>query len=217
MNIQTFQPTDDFDTVLKSFERVGAVIIDRLVPTDLCDAVSEELRPHFDNDGRKSENDFNGYKTLRISGILAKSRRSAELIGHPYVMKMADAILLRHCANYQIGSCTGIEIQPGENPQRLHRDDGIYPIRVPGTEWQISANWALDEFTIENGATHVVPGSHRRREPWPPAVEEFGADADAQGLGAVLHGLGLAWRRRQPEQSRAHGAGEYLFARLAAA
>lgn len=39
MNIQTFQPTDDFDTVLKSFERVGAVIIDRLVPTELCDEV----------------------------------------------------------------------------------------------------------------------------------------------------------------------------------
>ena len=191
MNIQTFQPSDDFDTVLKSFERVGAVIIDRLVPPELCDAVRDELRPYFDHDGRKTENDFNGYKTLRISGILAKSRRSAELIGHPYVMKMADAILLPHCANYQIGSCTGIEIHPGEAAQRLHRDDGIYPIRVPGTEWQISANWALDEFTIENGATHVVPGSHRRREPWPPAVED-GVQTPMR-KGSALFYMGSAW------------------------
>src|SRR5690606_12148413 len=105
MTVQTFQPSDDFDVILKSFQRDGAVIIDRLVPTDLCDAVATELRPHFDRDGRKTESDFNGYRTLRISGILAKSRRSAELIGHPFILKMADAVLLPHCANYQIGSC----------------------------------------------------------------------------------------------------------------
>ncbi len=191
MNVQTFEPGDDFDAVIKSFRNTGAVVIDRLIPDDLCDAVSAELRAFFDKDGRRSESDFNGYSTLRISGILAKSRRSAELIGHPYVMKVADEILLPHCINYQIGSCTGIEIQPGEDAQRLHRDDGIYPIRVPGTEWQVSVMWALDEFTIENGATHVVPGSHRRREPWPPTAAE--SVQAPMRRGSALFYMGSTW------------------------
>ena len=59
-----------------------------------------------------------------------------------------------------IGSCTGIEIFPGETAQVLHTDAGIYPIHLPGMELQVSAMWALTDFTIENGATHVRTGSH---------------------------------------------------------
>lgn len=191
MAIDTFQPTDDVDTIVRSFRQNGAVVIDRLVADELCDAVAADFRPHFDKDGRKTESDFNGYKTLRISGILAKSRNAAELISHRLVMKLADEILLPHCINYQIGSCTGIEIHPGETQQFLHRDDGIYPIRVPGTEWQMSAMWALDEFTLENGATHVVPGSHRRREPWPPGPEE--SVQAPMRRGSVLFYTGSTW------------------------
>ena len=44
--------------------------------------------------------------------------------------------------------------------QVLHRDDAIYPMHIAGVEWQISALWALTDFTEENGATHVLPGSH---------------------------------------------------------
>jgi hypothetical protein len=47
-------------------------------------------------------------------------------------MEVADAVLLPHCINYQIGSATAIEILPGESEQFLHTDDIIYPLRVPG-------------------------------------------------------------------------------------
>jgi ectoine hydroxylase-related dioxygenase (phytanoyl-CoA dioxygenase family) len=75
-------------------------------------------------------------------------------------MEIAGAILLPHCINYRIGSCTAIEIYPGEVAQVLHTDDSFYPVRVPGVNFQISAMWALDDFTIENGATCVIPKSH---------------------------------------------------------
>jgi ectoine hydroxylase-related dioxygenase (phytanoyl-CoA dioxygenase family) len=189
--VRTFAAHGDTDAILGAFRRDGAVIVDELAPPSLIDAVAAELRPHFDRDGRRTESDFNGYKTLRISGILAKSRSAAELAGHKLVLKVADEILLQHCANYQFGSLTGIEILPGEGPQRLHRDDGIYPIRMPGMEWQISCNWALDDFTLENGATRVVLGSHRRREPWPPAAEE--AVQTPMKKGSALFYMGSLW------------------------
>ena len=37
-------------------------------------------------------------------------------------------------------------------------------MHIPGVEWQISALWALDDFTIKNGATRLVLGSHRLSE-----------------------------------------------------
>lgn len=117
------------------------------------------MRTAFDREGHLFENDFNGYKTLRLGGILALSRTAVELIAHPLVIEVADTVLERHCECYRIGSSTAIEIQPGEASQVLHRDDDLYPIRIPGVELQIAAMWALDDFTLENGATRVVPGS----------------------------------------------------------
>ncbi len=73
---------------------------------------------------------------------------------------MVDAILLEHCLNYRIGSLTAMEIHPGETDQYLHVDDGIYPVRMPGMQLQVSAMWALQDFTEENGATRVALGSH---------------------------------------------------------
>ena len=130
------------------------------VDADLADTVLRELRPHFDEQGRASESDFNGYRTLRLACVLSHAPSSAALIAHPLVMEVADAVLLNHCLSYQIGSTTAIEIWPGETKQVLHRDDTIYPMRLPGMELQISAMWALEDFTARNGATRVVLGSH---------------------------------------------------------
>lgn len=195
MSITAFSSTDRIEDVLAALRRDGAVILNELVPAALADAVVAELRPYFDAEGTASQSDFNGYKTLRISGILARSRSSAELIGHPRLLEIADAILLPHCITYRIGSTTGIEIWPGEMPQFMHRDDGIYPLRLPGMELQISTNWALTDFTLENGATRVIPGSHQWKEPGHSTEEGVVQAAMPKGsvlvyLGSVLHGGG---------------------------
>jgi ectoine hydroxylase-related dioxygenase (phytanoyl-CoA dioxygenase family) len=148
------------DTLLRD----GGVIVENVIPQRVIDQVLADFRQPFDEQGMKFTNDFNGYKTRRLSGVLALSRASAEIIAHPLVMKVADAVLKRHCTNYRIGSSTAIEIMPGEGNQVLHRDDDFYPIRIPGVEFQISAMVALTEFTVENGATRVVPGSQDLRK-----------------------------------------------------
>lgn len=174
----------------------GAVIVENAAPVELVDRVAAELRPHFDALGRETENDFNGYRTLRVSEILMRSRSSAELIGSDIVLGAADTVLLPHCINYRLGSCTGIEIWPGETAQALHRDDGIYPMTFPGVERQISALWALTEFTEENGATRVALDSHdgQGRPAW-LRLEDTAAAEMAKGslllyLGSTYHGGG---------------------------
>jgi len=160
MGLESSEQDAELDDILKALQRDGAVVVKHCASPSLCDSVASECRPYFDAEGKESENDFNGYKTLRVSGILGISPTSAELVAHPRAMAVADGILLAHCLNYRIGSLTAIEIYPGETNQTFHVDDGIYPIRIPGMQLQISAMWALEDFTEENGATRVVLGSH---------------------------------------------------------
>ncbi len=193
--LKTFANTSDSEPLVAALMRDGGVIIANQVSDDLVDQISLELRPHFDLEGHKFQNDFNGYKTLRLGGILALSSTSQQLIAHPTVTKIADRILGPHCANYRIGSCTAIEIHPGEEDQALHRDDDIYPIRIPDVEFQIGAMWALDDFTQDNGATRVASGSQDQR----PISDVTSADliqaTMTKGsvliyLGSIIHGGG---------------------------
>ena len=186
--VQTLDRESDSNDVVAALMQNGGVIVADQVSDDVIDRILENLRGPFDEQGHKFQNDFNGYTTLRLGGILGLYRASADLIAHPRVMEVADAVLKRHCSNYRIGSTTAIEIHPGEKAQVLHRDDDFYPLRLPDVEFQISAMWALHDFTVENGATRIVPGSHDLRDI--DSVEESDVEQAVMSRGSVLFYLG---------------------------
>jgi len=195
MDIEYFERDAPSGEVVAALCREGAAVVQNQIDPAVADAVLAELRPYFDKEGRLTESDFNGYKTLRTSGILARSRTSAELIGHARVMEVADAVLLPHCISYQLGSATAIEILPGESEQLLHADDVIYPLRVPGLPIQISAMWPLVDFTLDNGATRLVPRSHVASEPSGDKGDAVIQAPMSKGsvlfyMGSTLHGGG---------------------------
>ena len=211
MSLSYFDPDTASVDIIEALKRDGAVIVRHAVAPTVADAVLAELRAPFDKVGKCDENDFNGYKTLRVSGILGFSPTSPELVAHPLVMKMADAVLLAHCINYRIGSLTAIEIQPGEAEQFLHLDDNIYPFRIPGMQLQISAMWALEDFTADNGATRVALGSHTSgsNNKYHSVEAEFG-DNIVQAVmpkGSVLFYLGSTLHGGAANRSNAPRAG----------
>ncbi len=196
MPLEYFDPDADTAGVIAALKRDGATIVTEQIEPALADKVLSELRVPFDKVGKCDESDFNGYTTLRVSGILGISPTSAELVEHPRVMAVADAILLEYCLNYRIGSLTAIEIHPGETDQNLHTDDGIYPIHLPGMQLQVSALWALEDFTEENGATRVALGSHNSDTHRYSTPEERFADSIVQAVmpkGSVLFYMGTTW------------------------
>lgn len=72
-----------------------------------------------------------------------------------------------YCHHYTAGACVMLEVAGGRSQhQILHRENSIYqPFveRLELPEYILSTMWAGTEFTAENGATRLVPGSHR----WP--------------------------------------------------
>jgi hypothetical protein len=178
--------------VVDVLRRDGGVIVRELAPVALIDACAAELRPSLDAFAESERTDFSGTKTLRCGGVLRYAPSCAALIAHPMVLGVADAILLPSCAEYQIGSTTGIEILPGESDQPLHRDDTPYPIQLAGLELQIGVMWAFNDFTAENGATRVVRGSHRFLRAWHRPDLAHWAQAVMPKGSAVFY-LGSTW------------------------
>jgi ectoine hydroxylase-related dioxygenase (phytanoyl-CoA dioxygenase family) len=76
----------------------------------------------------------------------------------PLLMSVLDHVL---GPGFQLSAPVGISIGPGETAQRLHTDDGVYPVARPHRPLVVNTMWALDDFTESNGATIVVPGSHK--------------------------------------------------------
>jgi len=143
------------DDVAGALGRDGYAIVERLLSPDEAAAKRAELTRIL-AETPLGRNDFEGFKTRRIYALFAKTRAFDEPATHPLVLGVLDRVL---GTSYQLSAPVGIEISPGETAQVLHTDDGIYPVPRPHPEIVLNTMWALDDFTEENGATRVVPGS----------------------------------------------------------
>ena len=174
------------DADLALLERDGYVVLRDLIDPSTCDAIRSDLAALLDPTGR---NAFEGHRTQRVYSVLAKTRSVDRLVDEPRVLALLDRLLL---PNHLLSQLQAINLLPGETAQLLHPDDAIYLVPRPRRALGAATIWAIDDFTAENGATVVVPGSHLwddRREP---------ADTDAfqsvtMRAGSCVLFLGTLW------------------------
>ena len=195
------------DEVVAGLDQNGYAIVEGLLDADETSAIRAELTRILESvpTGR---NDFEGWHTRRIYSVFAKTRMLDGAATHPLVLGALDRFLGEH---YQLSAPTGIEIGPGEVAQVLHHDDGIYPVPQPHAELVTNVMWAFDDFTEKNGATRIVPGSHRgaldQAGPDTPTVAaEMPAGSAMIYLGSVWHGGGA----NRTERARLGVAIEYV-------
>lgn len=186
-------PISEINSLL---EEDGCVVITGLLDKTATKKLKEDIDAGFSKIPLCQGNFF-GFATKRMSGIFGKSDVPKGMAIHPAVLEVMDNFLLKNCREYQLNLTQAIQIFPGEPAQITHSDDLMFPFELAalGDQKMINCMWAVDDFTVENGATHLVPGSHkwsRERQPVPDEITygEMPAGSVLIYFGSLLHGGG---------------------------
>jgi ectoine hydroxylase-related dioxygenase (phytanoyl-CoA dioxygenase family) len=175
--------------------RDGCAIMDAAVPRATMTRAHEELAPHLDSTPTGPD-DFTGRATRRAGALIARSETVRELVMHPAVQGTV-AQVLSHTTNYRLHLTQAIAIGPGEPAQPIHRDQWAFDFFPfpKGFEVQCNTLWAMTDFSEENGATRVIPGSNHREDKLQfVASDTEPAEMEAGSVllytGALYHGGG---------------------------
>jgi ectoine hydroxylase-related dioxygenase (phytanoyl-CoA dioxygenase family) len=151
-------PSDEVSDVL---ERDGCVVLDRVLDRATIAALSGEMAPYMEA-APKGDDAFDGFETRRAGKLIARAPTSHAIIMNETVLGAA-ARALSHATAFQLHITSIIDVGPGSEAQIIHRDQWAFdrfPF-PPGQDSTLATMWALTEFTDENGATRVIPGSHK--------------------------------------------------------
>ena len=201
--------------IVEALTEDGAVIVEGLLDPDLLDRFNAEIDPLLA--GARPDHEgafinpaiawFFGERTRHVTGVASKSRVFAtEILTHPLLLGVSDAVLSPNCARYQLNLAHVLDRGPGAEQQYLHRDEVVWVhMPRPHAELQVASMIALVDFTADNGATRIAPGSHRwpidrNPEPGELVAADMPAGSAVIYLGSTIHAGGAnttadQWRR----------------------
>jgi ectoine hydroxylase-related dioxygenase (phytanoyl-CoA dioxygenase family) len=160
----------------EAIRRDGYVVARDLISPREVREIKDSLAPWL-QERHFGRNDFEGFRSERVYALLAKSPAIARIVDHPTVLAVCDRLLQKH---YRLSACLAIQVHPGETLQGWHSDDAYVAIPRPRAMVGVSAIWAFDDFTEQNGAIEVIPGSHL----W--GADESAAPDDARAVKVVM-------------------------------
>jgi ectoine hydroxylase-related dioxygenase (phytanoyl-CoA dioxygenase family) len=192
--IRKIKCMDTTETAMEILGQDGALMISGLLSTQEYADLRCELDPEFAQ-ASFCEGLFYGAATKRIHSLARRSKTVRSMIMVPMIVEIMRLILGPNCDKIQLNLTQGIQIWPGEKAQIIHRDDSMFPVKRKPFEFMVNAMWAYSEFTKDNGATIVVPGSHLWDLDRVPAAHEMSLAEMQPGdvliyLGSVIHAGG---------------------------
>jgi ectoine hydroxylase-related dioxygenase (phytanoyl-CoA dioxygenase family) len=180
----------DVQAHLDRIDRDGYTILADVFSKDDADALVADLdRLDRELGIQFASNDFEGRRTRRIYNLLVHGARYQAIPVHPRVLPVVDGVLDPGCL---VSSLSSIAIHPGERAQPIHADDQLLPLPKPHVPTVCNTMWALTDFTEENGATRLIPGTHKS-DTSPRYGTDYDSIAAEMPKGSVLVWHGSLW------------------------
>jgi ectoine hydroxylase-related dioxygenase (phytanoyl-CoA dioxygenase family) len=186
----------DWAKIQTDIHRIGGVIVEQLYDAgqvkrlnhDMDVFIEQNLQAGNPHSGSPQYDRFLGAQTIRLQGLINKSEEVAQWIGDPALVRWASSSLAPVATSILLNAAELIQIGPDEPAQYLHRDSDSWPTAVIQEDpFIVNSLVALDEFTLDNGATWLVPGSWT----WP---RDRRAEENEYVRAEMLPGDGLLFR-----------------------
>lgn len=201
-NLPRLHRSDSVEELIETLNHAGAVVVDEFITDITIESLARELRPYVEaaDPEMKHVTDvlqtfYNGVRN--VTGLASKSRTFVDnVLLHPLLLSAAEATIGSNCASFNLNVAQLMVREPGAQRQSLHRDQNVWSfLPKPHPEVELASVIALGNFTIENGATAVVPGSHRwetgrQAQEHEIAYAEMPAGSSVLYLGSTIHAGG---------------------------
>ena len=196
MSLQTLAPDSKASEIVSAMQRDGACIVRDVLEPETLARLDADLAPWIDR-SLVGADDFTGRSTKRTGALIARCPECRPIVTHPLILEAANGLLGPYCERIQLHLTQTIDLLPGAKRQILHRDRLAWGGHIPlPIEPQFNTLWALTDFTEENGATHLIPGS----QDWPLDRNPKSQNESIQAVmrrgsvlcysGTVIHGGG---------------------------
>lgn len=194
LKLQTLPNTATTEEILAVINKDGAVILEDVLTEQEVAQFRQELDPYMEATANGSD-DFTGRSTTRTGGLVARSAKARDMIMNAQVVEAANGFLAPYCQRIQLHLTQIIRLKPGQGKQEIHRDRWAWGHYMKDLEPQFNTIWAISDFTKENGATQVVPGSvdwpdDRKAKPEEICQAEMSAGSVLLYTGSVFHSGG---------------------------
>ena len=146
---------------LETLEREGFVVLENVLDERRC----RKLKPRSSSRcsrRRRAARAISTAGTRRASAAFSRRRQAcATWCLIPTSSRSPRRCCIPNCDCIQLNLTQAVRVHGQERPQAPHRDEEMWPCPTQGRHWLLNVMWAVSDFTEENGATRLWPGSHR--------------------------------------------------------